>query len=739
MDIVKGQSFIGFTQRFKTEEYCKKYLSELKWDKGFVCRKCGHKGSQIPKDFFRTCNKCSDTESPSADTLFHKIKFGLLRSFYSCFKVLCSSCMLLLRVGLFFFICFAAVGQGRNYATIFNGSDPTNKPIKGVEFGCDAATNGVSCNFSLNRPRIADHDLSSFGIATFLGSSSAFFDVYFYEEELEYNEDFEEFDVVGRVPVRNKRIGIKLGFDDNALGPIELDYLIRNITLYAVDDFSNIIFKNGSPVELSFDISSVLSNLKLGSSTFEIVVNQPVEEFYGIRLQISNDGTLTNKPFHVYEFYILGTSCDDYFDFVYTNSLGNNGLAIQVTSDTDKDLELDPKSGSFEVSFLFDSYSYMGDSVSMIFENIPGLTISNLSNYFEVQAYSDNTALGLNKISINSENSKLSSLGTVQELTFPINVSFNRIKLYLKQELKLSRMFRKTGGEPLRIIPNVAVNADGKYVYREGEPIVLLPSIPYYTGSDYKWCFDLACDLQILNGRINDVDYAILPNGSLEINNLPFIESFIVYLQVIDPVSGCEIIKRIDFEVEGIVLPLMDFDLKGKMLPNQTVQLNWKFEPSEEYRIENLILEKAKDDLLFFPISGLYDLRISNEFSFIDVNPFNGNNFYRLSSYSEILGKYIFSDVINIQVFRKNSQDNFILYPNPVKDYLSFDHREGSLEDLELVLFSLDGRENIRLSDLKVEKKSSLFQIDLSFLKKGVYILTIRTSSYFGSHKIIKE
>ncbi len=32
MDIFKGQGIIEFSQRFKTEEDCKKYLSELKWN-----------------------------------------------------------------------------------------------------------------------------------------------------------------------------------------------------------------------------------------------------------------------------------------------------------------------------------------------------------------------------------------------------------------------------------------------------------------------------------------------------------------------------------------------------------------------------------------------------------------------------------------------------------------------------------------------------------------------------------
>jgi transposase-like protein len=87
MDIFIGQQVIEFSRAFQTELDCKKYLAELKWKDGFTCRKCGHQGSQIRNDYARTCNKCSDTESAGADTLFHKVKFGLVKAFYICFEM----------------------------------------------------------------------------------------------------------------------------------------------------------------------------------------------------------------------------------------------------------------------------------------------------------------------------------------------------------------------------------------------------------------------------------------------------------------------------------------------------------------------------------------------------------------------------------------------------------------------------------------------------------------------------
>lgn len=87
MDIFKGENLIEFTERFPTDQEAKKYLAEIKWEKGYKCQKCGHDKSQQRKDHSRTCNKCSYTESPTANTLFHKVKFGLKKAFYIAFEL----------------------------------------------------------------------------------------------------------------------------------------------------------------------------------------------------------------------------------------------------------------------------------------------------------------------------------------------------------------------------------------------------------------------------------------------------------------------------------------------------------------------------------------------------------------------------------------------------------------------------------------------------------------------------
>lgn len=79
----KSLSLFEFQERFGTREDCLDYLVELKWGDGYRCKKCGHghycRGGMSHS---RQCTSCRYDESPTANTLFHKIKFDLLKAFY---------------------------------------------------------------------------------------------------------------------------------------------------------------------------------------------------------------------------------------------------------------------------------------------------------------------------------------------------------------------------------------------------------------------------------------------------------------------------------------------------------------------------------------------------------------------------------------------------------------------------------------------------------------------------------
>ena len=91
MDIFKGQNLLEFSDRFKTDADCKEYLSFIKSKTAYKCLKCDHSRCQSLKDFGRQCNICGPTESATANTLFHKVKFGVRKAFFICFEMATST------------------------------------------------------------------------------------------------------------------------------------------------------------------------------------------------------------------------------------------------------------------------------------------------------------------------------------------------------------------------------------------------------------------------------------------------------------------------------------------------------------------------------------------------------------------------------------------------------------------------------------------------------------------------
>lgn len=84
----KGMSLQKFNRVFKDEWVCRQYLFKQKWGKGFVCHRCSHneywKGRT---EFHARCLKCGYDESPTAQTIFHRMQIPLVKAFSIVFHV----------------------------------------------------------------------------------------------------------------------------------------------------------------------------------------------------------------------------------------------------------------------------------------------------------------------------------------------------------------------------------------------------------------------------------------------------------------------------------------------------------------------------------------------------------------------------------------------------------------------------------------------------------------------------
>jgi len=83
-----GVNSILFHNRFKTEADCLDYLSLIKWEGGYSCIRCFNTfHCSGKKPFNKRCTKCGYGESPTAGTMFDKVKFPLLIAFHIVFKI----------------------------------------------------------------------------------------------------------------------------------------------------------------------------------------------------------------------------------------------------------------------------------------------------------------------------------------------------------------------------------------------------------------------------------------------------------------------------------------------------------------------------------------------------------------------------------------------------------------------------------------------------------------------------
>jgi hypothetical protein len=294
------------------------------------------------------------------------------------------------------------------------------------------------------------------------------------------------------------------------------------------------------------------------------------------------------------------------------------------------------------------------------------------------------------------------------------------------------------------ISPKFAKEENGKFIFWEKtSPIFLEPSMTISPSAVFEWFFDSGLSEEIVNGQIvGDVSFSILSNGTLKIENLPFrdpSDPYIFFVSAFDPVSQCRILKRINFEVEGIVLPVLDFSLKGKILPDNVILLDGSFSTDKAEFFSDILIEKASDSLNFVPKIPSFKPEKFFEFNFEDKEAVLGNNFYRISVYSKILKDKIYSNVINIPIVNDWNDNSITVFPNPFSDYINLKLNQPSVGNISITIYSLDGFVLFNTSLNSYENQLKPVRLDLGFLKNGIYILNVESATLSRTLKIFRK
>lgn len=78
-----GVNFEEFSKAYPDQESCLRFLAEMKWKDGYLCRKCGAQHfytGHLP--YSRRCAQCSYEESATAHTVLQNVRIPINKSFY---------------------------------------------------------------------------------------------------------------------------------------------------------------------------------------------------------------------------------------------------------------------------------------------------------------------------------------------------------------------------------------------------------------------------------------------------------------------------------------------------------------------------------------------------------------------------------------------------------------------------------------------------------------------------------
>ncbi|MBI1225542.1 MAG: T9SS type A sorting domain-containing protein [Bacteroidetes bacterium] len=164
---------------------------------------------------------------------------------------------------------------------------------------------------------------------------------------------------------------------------------------------------------------------------------------------------------------------------------------------------------------------------------------------------------------------------------------------------------------------------------------------------------------------------------------------------------------------------------------HQNIDLSW--ETASENNNEKFIIERSFNGSGFLTIGEVRGNGTStniNQYHFIDKNPNNGDNYYRLKQIDND-GNFEYSYVETVAF---KPMDSINIYPTITKNELNIIMPQNSVNATEIAIFSIHG---LVLFKQKYEDFEKI-QIPLSELPNGQYVVQVNNGNYTQKTQIFK-
>lgn len=182
------------------------------------------------------------------------------------------------------------------------------------------------------------------------------------------------------------------------------------------------------------------------------------------------------------------------------------------------------------------------------------------------------------------------------------------------------------------------------------------------------------------------------------------------------------------------ILPVEILSFGAVAIDNKQVRVSWSTASEENnayFTVERSLDGKKWSAIGIVPGVGNSD-RIES-YEFIDERPVFGRQFYRITQ-TDFDGKSQTFRVVGVTLTGSALEVNrFKVYPNPSSGQVKVFSENSNLEQAEIAIVNQQGQEMMAFENVN----GRLFEIDLSHLPKGLYLIRIKNNHQLVSKKVV--
>jgi hypothetical protein len=330
------------------------------------------------------------------------------------------------------------------------------------------------------------------------------------------------------------------------------------------------------------------------------------------------------------------------------------------------------------------------------------MTIRGFSNQtwtYSATGTASKTANGSNTVYQRTTGGARADGFSTVELTLQPNTTSVAIDLYMRCNAA-GEEFWIDNVELIETIPTLSPVIFGDSIICSGDPVTLTA----VGGNNFSWSNGITNGISFIPSVTTNYTVTATFNGMINGNGTfqtcPFVKSKLVTVD------------------ENCILPIYLSSFTGENEGN-TNHLYWVTE--QEINSSHFEIERSNNAIDFYYI-GRANANETNPYEFIDEVPLVGDNYYRLKMI-DLDGSYSYSKIINIKT--ELNKLNFMLFPNPINDILTYRFYTPMSESLQIQIFNISGEEVLCI-DKETDNLINVVVLELNNLISGFYTIVIK-------------